>query len=64
MTDSERAAYVDAAAALAGLDLGPYRDGVLGYFAVAAGMAAVLDAFPLDAHDESLEAFRPVVPDA
>ncbi len=62
MTTAEHAAYVDAAAALLGLDIAPYRDGVLGYFALAASMNAIVEAFPLSAHDESGEVFVPVVP--
>ena len=59
MVELEQAAYVDAAAALLGVPIGPYRDGVLRYFALAAGMNALVEAWPLDARDESAEAFVP-----
>jgi hypothetical protein len=62
MNADDQAAYVDAAAALLDLPIGPYRDGVLRYFALAADMNAVVDAFPLDVHDESGEVFGPPVP--
>jgi hypothetical protein len=58
MTPDQQAAYVDAAAVVLGLPIGPYRDGVLRYFALAAEMNARLDAFPLGVHDESGEVFR------
>jgi Protein of unknown function (DUF4089) len=62
MTPEQQAAYVDAAAALAGLPIAPYRDGVLSYFALAASFADVVAAFPLAPHDESAETFIPVSP--
>lgn len=52
--------YVDAAAAVMGLPIGPYREGVVRYFGIAADMAAVLDAFPLSVHDESAEIYEPI----
>jgi hypothetical protein len=55
-------AYVDAAAAALALPIAPYRDGVLRYFALAAGMNEILDACPLGVHDESGEVFVPVEP--
>ncbi len=58
MTPEQQAAYVDAAAMLLDLPIGPWRDGVLRYFALAAGMNAAIDAFPLGVHDESGEVFR------
>ena len=61
MTDEQRAAYVDAAAIALGLSIDPYRDGVLRYFALASEMNAIVDAWPLDVHDESGEVFVPVV---
>lgn len=51
--------YVDAAATQLGLDIAPYRDGVVRYFALASGMNAIVDAYPLDPHDESVETFVP-----
>lgn len=51
MDPDEQADYVDAAAALIELPIGPYRDGVLRYFALAAEMNALVEAFPLGLHD-------------
>ena len=62
MSPDERAAYVDAAAALLGLSIGPYRDGVLRYFELAADMHAIVEASPLTVHDESGEVFVPLGP--
>ncbi|MBU1361175.1 MAG: DUF4089 domain-containing protein [Gammaproteobacteria bacterium] len=63
MTPAQIETYVDAAAAALDLRLRPeHRAGVLGYFAIAAGMAAVVDAVALDAHDESALCFTPVAP--
>lgn len=54
-------AYVDATAALLGLPIAPeYRDGVLMYFGIAAGMAALVMELPLAAEDEPAEVFVPV----
>lgn len=58
MTPAQQAAYVDAAATLLDLPIGPHRDGVLRYFALAAEMNARVDAFPLGPHDESGEVFQ------
>jgi hypothetical protein len=59
--DIER--HVDATAALLGLPLAPeHRPGVLGFFALAASMAAVVEAVPLAPHDESAMRFEPVSP--
>ncbi|NUB45756.1 DUF4089 domain-containing protein [Fertoebacter nigrum] len=42
-------AYMDAAAAVVGLTISaPQRDGVARFLGIAADMAAILDAFPLD----------------
>lgn len=58
------AAYVDAAAALIGLPIpAAYRDGVLGYFRLAAGMAALVQGLPLTPEDELAESFVPIGPD-
>jgi Protein of unknown function (DUF4089) len=62
MTPEQQAAYVDATAALVGVPIAPYRDSVLRYFALAAEFNAIVDAFPLDPHDESGEVFVPVSP--
>ena len=63
MTPAQTEAYVDAAAAALGLNLRPdHRPGVLRFFALAAEMAAVVDAVPLDAHAESAVSFVPVSP--
>ncbi|MCZ2497789.1 DUF4089 domain-containing protein [Xylophilus sp. Kf1] len=56
-------AYVDAGAALLGLPLAPaHRPGVLEFFALAAAMAAVVDAVALGPHDDSPMRFEPVSP--
>ena len=63
MTPVQIEAYVDAAAAALGLNLRPdHRLGVLRFFALAAEMAAVVDAVPLDPHAESALSFVPVSP--
>ncbi len=62
MNADQRAAYVDAAANALALSIGPYRDGVLRYFALAEQMNALVDAYPLGVHDESGEVFVPVEP--
>ncbi|MES2186217.1 MAG: DUF4089 domain-containing protein [Pseudomonadota bacterium] len=55
--------YVDATAAALGLPLAPeHRPGVLGFFALAASMAALVEAVPLAPHDESAMRFDPVSP--
>ena len=59
----DHAAYVDAAAALLGLQLtAAQRPGVLRYFELAASMARALDEVPLEPTDESGNVFVPVVP--
>lgn len=63
MTPAQTEAYVDAAAAALGLRIWPeHRAGVLRYFALAADIAAVIDAVPLAPHDESAVSFVPVAP--
>lgn len=63
MTPAQIEAYVDAAAAALGLPLdASHRPGVLQYFALAAGLAAQLDACPLTRADDPAEAFVPVAP--
>ncbi len=63
MTPAQTEAYVDAAAAALGLSLRrDHRVGVLRYFALAAEFAALVDAVPLAAHDESSMSFSPVAP--
>lgn len=55
--------YVDAAAALLGLPLAAeHRPGVQGFFALAASMAAVVEAVALTPHDDSPMRFEPVSP--
>ncbi len=55
--------YVDAAAAALGLHIGgENRAAVVGYFRLAAAMAASLDAVPLTVADESGSVFVPVSP--
>ena len=62
--DRERIeAYVDAAAAALDLPLAPaHRPGVLAYFALAAAMAELIDAHPLQLDDEPAPVFTPVSP--
>ena len=63
MTTAQTEAYVDAAAAALGLNLRPdHRPGVLRYFALAAEMAALVEAVPLEPHAESAVVFVPVAP--
>lgn len=55
------ASYVDACAALIGLPIpAEYRDGVVRYFSLAAGMAELVMGLPLSAEDEPAEAFVPI----
>ena len=63
MTPAQTEAYIDAAAAALDLNLRPdHRPGVLRYFALAAEMAALVEAVPLEAHAESAVVFVPVLP--
>jgi hypothetical protein len=63
MTPAQIEAYVDAAAAALQLPLNPaHRPGVLGYFALAAGMADLVGAHPLALTDEPAETFVPIAP--
>jgi len=63
MTPKQIEACVDAASVALDLRLRPdHRPGVLRYFALAAEFAAVVEAVPLDAHDEPAVHFVPVVP--
>ena len=56
---------VDAAAALLALPIAPeHRPGVVRYFALAAGFAALLQADPLGVADEPAEVFTPIGPEA
>ena len=53
--------HVDTTAALIGLAIAPeYRDGVLRFFGIAAGMAALVMAQALDTSDEPAALFVPV----
>ncbi|WPB57722.1 DUF4089 domain-containing protein [Xylophilus sp. GOD-11R] len=55
--------HVDATAELLGLPIAPaHRPGVLGFFALAAAMAEIVEAVPLTPHDESPLRFEPVSP--
>lgn len=57
------AAYVDAAAAALELRIAAeHKPGVVGFFALAAGMAERVMAEPLAPEDESGSVFRPVPP--
>ncbi|MDR7380034.1 hypothetical protein J2X19_004736 [Rhodoferax ferrireducens] len=62
MTEQQMETYVDAAATALGLELGDARSGVLRYYALAAGMAELVQAVPLTVQDESPMAFIPVSP--
>ncbi|SEB26080.1 AtzG-like protein [Variovorax sp. YR216] len=63
MTPVQIETYVDAAAAALGLRLRPnHRAGVVRYFALAAEFAAVVEAVPLEPHDEPAVNFSPVAP--
>lgn len=63
MTPAQTEAYVDAAAAALDLHLrADHRPGVLRYFALAAEMAALVDAVPLPPHAEPAVVFVPVPP--
>jgi len=61
----DHGSYIDSTAALLGLPIPPeYRDGVLRYFGIAAGMAALVMAHPLTPADEPAPVFEPVAPPA
>ncbi len=63
MTPAQIETYVDAAAVALDLPIDPeHRPGVLRFFALAAEMAALVEAVPLDAHAESAVVFAPVGP--
>ncbi|MDM0111477.1 DUF4089 domain-containing protein [Variovorax sp. J22R133] len=63
MSPEQLEAFVDASANALDLRLRPeHRAGVLRYFALAADMAALVDAVPLDAHVEPAMTFTPVSP--
>jgi len=63
MTSVEASAAVDAAAALLDLPLDPlHRPGVLRYFALAADMAALVEAVPLLPQHEAAVHFTPISP--
>ncbi len=63
MKPVEAEAYVDAVAVALGLELQPaHRPGVLRYFMLAAGYAAMLDAVPLAPSDEPALHFVPLNP--
>ena len=59
----DNTAYIDASAATLGLTLtAEQHPGVTRFFALAADMAALLDAVPLTVADESGSVFQPVSP--
>ena len=59
----DHAAYVDAAAATLGLKIAAeHRPGVLQVFALAAGMADLVQGLPLEVHDESGSVFHALPP--
>jgi len=63
MIPDEIARYVDAAAAALALPIAPeHRAGVLHYFGLAASLAALVEAQPLEGHDEPAPVFVPVAP--
>ncbi len=56
-------AYIDATAALLGLNIPPSaRTGVESYFQLAANMAQLVEGLPLTSADESATVFVPVAP--
>jgi len=59
MKGSDHSGFVAAAALQLGLDIAPFEAGVLRFFTLAADMNAVVDAYPLGPHDESIETFVP-----
>ncbi|MDP1968054.1 MAG: AtzE family amidohydrolase [Burkholderiaceae bacterium] len=63
MTPAQMQAAVDGAAAALGLTLhARHRPGVLAYFALAAQMAELVEAVPLEPHDEPAVNFSPAAP--
>ena len=63
MTPLQIEAYVDAAASAIDLKLDPaHRPGVLQFFSLAAGMAAIVEQVPLAPHDEAAVHFTPIGP--
>lgn len=63
MNAAELEHYLDAAATAVGLPIAPeHRAAVLGYLALASGLADTVNAVPLDATDEPAMAFVPVLP--
>ena len=65
MTPDQIAAYVDAASGALALPLAAaHRPGVLHYFALAASLADLVNAHPLQLSDEQAGLFTPVSPPA
>ena len=65
MTPQQIEAYVDASAALLGLELSAeQRPGVQHFFALAKGYADIVDAVQLTPDQESVMTFTPVAPGA
>jgi len=63
MTPEQIEAFVDASAAALDLSLRPeHRPGVLGFLALAAEMAAIVESVPLAPHVEPAVQFTPVAP--
>ncbi|APW37733.1 hypothetical protein RD110_11420 [Rhodoferax koreense] len=63
MSPAQIEAYVDAASALLDLTIETaHRPGVLRYFGLAADMAALVDAVPLEPHHEAAVHFTPISP--
>ncbi|MDB5849132.1 MAG: hypothetical protein JWP29_2884 [Rhodoferax sp.] len=63
MNAAQVEAYVDAASSALDLPIAAaHRPGVLRYFALAADMAALVDATELVPHDEAAVHFTPIVP--
>ena len=63
LTPLQIEAVVQANAIALGLPIAAeHKPGVLGFLALAAGMAELVMAQPLDAEDESGSVFRPVAP--
>ena len=65
MTPSQIEAYVDASSSVLDLKIdSAHRPGVLQFFSLAAGMAAIVEQVPLAPHDEAAVHFTPIGPSA
>jgi len=65
MTPSQIETFVDAMAEAIGLPLhADHRPGVVHYFALAAGLAELVNGLPLGPADDPAEVFTPIAPRA